>query len=1024
MKQTGVIRARKRFSYPHWARPQLVPAGSTRVISPWTDRFRRSLALLTAVVFVGIAAPAAAHEAEPDPVFNVGEASPGGATYGNPRFVIADGYIDLDLTWSPPPQDEGYVSFYHRELDRFGIPLRQDPGYHLGDYNCPYFDCSGTQQPVHLRYRISTGSEYNELFACCSSPGRPLFVAKDVACIQETPTERVSVTPNGDEQGRNHGSGVISDDGRQVVFWTDADNIAPRDDCCSLDVFVRDKTAGTTKLVSAAVSGERGNGHSGPGAISHDGRYIAFESEASDLVDNDTNGVADVFVRDMEKGITTRVSVGLGAAQANGASREPDISADGRMIVFQSHASNLDPSDNGPSGWTRSRQVFVHDRTMGTTRLLSRTITGSIGNAHSSQPAISSDGRVAAFTSSASNLVAGDTNRQNDVFVRDLTTGIIERVSVGVGGVQGNWYSERPSLSGDGQIVAFESGASNLVVGDGNRNDDIFVRDRGAAATRRVSIPSMGVEGVGSSRFASVSANGRYVAFHSSDSNFVGGDTNWYTDVYVHDLVAGATSRYSTGTQGQEPNERSQYASINSDGSLVAFQSGAWNLVCDDENASVDVFVVPNETLKAPNPADEAFSYVALGDSYSSGEGVQPYEDSTDLATNQCHRSELAYPGQVMVGDNPISVKLRSQAEDAASWSFVACSGARTFNVKPAAEGGEGQWDEPAQLDSGLVDAETDLVSITIGGNDAGYGAVIDKCSFDECTDAQFNGMPFPEWVEANVRGVYQDILATSASIVQHAPNATVAFLGYPKVMPDGNIERLTCPRLAPYSHAEKDFINDMTLVLNGVLETASTEGGARFVSVTEAFEGHEVCGDGGEWINGPYFANSAEESWVEDRSFHPNEAGQSGYAAVLNEWLRGGATSTAAATREAEVAASDSLLADSEPPLGSIGSLRLRVAEKSAAHCPGHFPGSVILQADGFAPEAEVAISLYSPGQDQQVLSPLSVGSDGSVSATLPLSGLVGGVHGVELLGADADAGERLVVGSFESAAPCPEGT
>src|SRR6266508_1421320 len=213
---------------------------------------------------------------------------------------------------------------------------------------------------------------------------------------------------------------------------------------------------------------------------------------------------------------------------------------------------------------------------------------------------ISADGRYAAFASSASTLVAGDTNGVRDVFVRDAVSGSTSRVSLGGSGAQGNKASgsggEAPSLSEDGRYVAFSSSASNLVVGDTNRALDVFVRDRQAGTTARVSVATGGGEGSGTSSSPSISADGRYVAFFSYASNLVSGDTNNTTDVFVHDRQTGTTTRVSVATGGGEGNGASSSSSASADGRYVAFGSHASNLVDGDTNNNGDVFVHDRQT--------------------------------------------------------------------------------------------------------------------------------------------------------------------------------------------------------------------------------------------------------------------------------------------------------------------------------------------------------------------------------------------------------------------------------------------
>src|SRR4030042_2028754 len=279
---------------------------------------------------------------------------------------------------------------------------------------------------------------------------------------------------------------------------------------------------GNTTMVSISSAGAQGNNDSRFSSISSDGRYVAFSSTASNLVTGDTNGTRDIFVHDREMGETTRVSVSSEGVQGNGSySRYPSISSDGRCVAFPSLASNLVIGDTN-GRW----DIFVHDRQTGETTRVSVSSADVQGNDNSIYPGMSSDGRYVVFSSTASNLVNGDTNNNSDVFVHDRETGETTKVSVSSAGVHGNDGSYHPSISSDGRYVAFISNASNLVTGDTNGTNDIFVHDREMGETTRVSVSSAGIEGNSDSHDPFISSDGRHVAFASYASNLVNGDTN------------------------------------------------------------------------------------------------------------------------------------------------------------------------------------------------------------------------------------------------------------------------------------------------------------------------------------------------------------------------------------------------------------------------------------------------------------------------------------------------------------------
>jgi Tol biopolymer transport system component len=398
-------------------------------------------------------------------------------------------------------------------------------------------------------------------------------------------TARVSVTPTGAQGNGASQAPVVSADGRYVAFESDAANLMPNDTNGSVDVFVRDTVAGTTTLVSVAAGGAQGNDFSFRAAISPDGRYVAFRSDASNLVASDTNNAPDVFVRDTAANTSTRVSVAANGAQGNGSSLRPALASDGKLVVFQSDASNLVPGDANAA-----TDVFMRDAAAGTTRRVSLGGANAESNNSSMSPAISADGRFVAFESAADNLVAGDTNQKNDVFLRDRE-GTTTRVSVATDGTQGNGLSLGAAVSADGRYVAFASEASNLVPGDANGVADAFVRDTVAGTTARVSVASDGTAGNGYSVAVALSADGRVAAFASEASNLAPGDTNGAVDIFVRDIPAGTTTRASVASDGAQGDGNSGVPVLSADGRYLAFESYASNLVPDDTNAAPDVFV-------------------------------------------------------------------------------------------------------------------------------------------------------------------------------------------------------------------------------------------------------------------------------------------------------------------------------------------------------------------------------------------------------------------------------------------------
>jgi Tol biopolymer transport system component len=349
---------------------------------------------------------------------------------------------------------------------------------------------------------------------------------------------------------------------------------------------------GATIRVSVASDGAEADGNSDWPAISGDGRIVAFASGAGNLVAGDTSGLLwwDIFVYEVDSGETTRVSVASDGSAANGHSVYPSLSAGGRWVAFVSAAANLVPGDSNDA-----HDVFVHDRLTGATTRVSVASDGEEGHdnvdARWGAPPISAGGRFVAFGSRASNPVPGDTNMMADIFVHDRLTGETSRVSVASDGSQANGWSEDPALSADGRFVAFHSEASNLVAGDTNGMYDVFVHDRATGATTLVSLASDGTQGESGSYWPSLSPDGRFVSFISVAANLVQGDTNGYYDVFVHDRETGQTSRVSIASDGSQGNQASVRAAISDGGRFVVFGSIASNLVPGDTNDAGDIFV-------------------------------------------------------------------------------------------------------------------------------------------------------------------------------------------------------------------------------------------------------------------------------------------------------------------------------------------------------------------------------------------------------------------------------------------------
>ena len=406
-------------------------------------------------------------------------------------------------------------------------------------------------------------------------------------------TERVSVGPAGAAADADALLPSISGDGRYVAFWSYAATLVPGDTNGTSDVFVHDRTTGVTERVSVDSRERQATGAESDGvldtnfgrpAITPDGRYVAFASSATNLVKSDKNNAVDVFLRDRVAGTTERVTVVGRKTVANAESSHPAITPDGRYVAFQSFADNLVPGDTN-----FARDVFRRDRQADAIVRVSVTSAGEQATNSSGSPAITPDGRFVAFESDALLLPGEVEDSAADVYLRDVQAGTTVGISGGSGTVR---HSGGPAISADARFVAFHSWDDGLVPGDSNNSFDVFVLDRTSGITERVSVSSAGVQGNDWSLGASITPDGRFVAFHSFASNLVPADGNFDYDVFVHDRAAHTTVRASVRSDGTEGGLSlgSLNPSLSADGTAVAFDSEA-DLVAADTGFPVDVFV-------------------------------------------------------------------------------------------------------------------------------------------------------------------------------------------------------------------------------------------------------------------------------------------------------------------------------------------------------------------------------------------------------------------------------------------------
>lgn len=427
---------------------------------------------------------------------------------------------------------------------------------------------------------------------------------------------RISVNSLGKEGDRFSINPAISADGHFIAFESTATNLVPGDTNNNSDIFVRDRLTNTTSRISVNSTGNQGNFDAFNPAISADGRFVTFESNSTNLVAADTNNTSDIFVHDRLNGSTTRISVDSTGQEGDRPSLNPSISADGRFVAFESNSTNLVAGDSN-----NNSDIFVRDRLTNITTCLSINSTETQGNIGSFNPSISADGRFVTFDSLADNLVATDTNSTRDIFVRDIQTNTITRVSVNSSGNQGNFGSISAVISADGRFVAFESNASNLVAGDTNGTSDIFVHDRLTNTTSIASMNSTGDRANRSSFKPSISADGRFVAFDSLADNLAAADTNVTNDIFVRDRDTATTTRISVNSQGQGADITSFNPAISATGNVIAFDSFATNLVPQDTNSSRDVFISHRVAVISGTSENDPLIGNAGDDGISGGKG-------------------------------------------------------------------------------------------------------------------------------------------------------------------------------------------------------------------------------------------------------------------------------------------------------------------------------------------------------------------------------------------------------------------
>ncbi len=359
--------------------------------------------------------------------------------------------------------------------------------------------------------------------------------------------ERVSLAGAGVEFARDARATAVSDDGRYIAFNTAARLLPALDGNFLWDQYIYDRTTGTVSISSLGNGNVSGDNtlRFNEGDISDDARYSAFVSRSSNLVPGDTNNARDIFVRDNLTGTVTRASVTSTGGQIATASEDVDLAGNGGHVVFMNRSNGVVPGDVG-----NRRDIFLYDLGAATTEKISVSTAGVHGDRHSTDGSVSDDGRFVVFTSAARNLVAGDTNARNDIFVRDRFLGTTERVSVSSAGVEGNGHSGFADISNDGRYIVFESDADNLVAGDTNGLRDVFLHDRTTGVTTRINVPGnddAGIEDTAAAFTPQISDDGRYITFVSGSQILTPGETGTNADVFIYDT----TGTFGAGGDGE-----------------------------------------------------------------------------------------------------------------------------------------------------------------------------------------------------------------------------------------------------------------------------------------------------------------------------------------------------------------------------------------------------------------------------------------------------------------------------------------
>src|SRR6056297_140135 len=408
------------------------------------------------------------------------------------------------------------------------------------------------------------------------------------ASAQAQVIERVSVSSTGEAGNNISQSAALSSDGRFVAFTSVAFNLVAQDNNGRRDIFVHDRQTDQTERISITAAGVQSNADAFGARISGDGNSVSFHSEASNLVagGGDTNGVSDVFLKNRSTGALERISLGVGGVEGNSFSSNLGLSADAQWATLRSGADNLVAGDNNDFD-----DIFLVELATGSVERINVATDGTEANNFSFGGIVANDAQEILFSSLATTMVAGDTNNRIDVFVRDRSVPETRRVVFAPGGGQLNDQARLSDATPDGRFVLFVSNAIVFDPSDTNGGFDLFVLDRDSGMVEAVSVATSGSFGNFATSAGRISATGRYVVFSSDASNLVTGDTNGRTDIFLRDRFRAETVRLSVSAEGVQGDFNSTAPAISADGRFVAFQSLSTTLVPNDDESETDVFV-------------------------------------------------------------------------------------------------------------------------------------------------------------------------------------------------------------------------------------------------------------------------------------------------------------------------------------------------------------------------------------------------------------------------------------------------